>query len=235
MAKKDKTNDGSLTEFLYCQSCKKFQRFKDKTCSKCGEPFEVETSKESLEANGKHGWWQASDGYWYPPEEKVTEAEKIDYSHLPPPPASASNDVSESTLVLKVGVLLGGVMIAAGTLLPFETLGRGLISINRTAFQLGADLTLTADGPIILLLGLVAAGIGLSLLTNTKMPSLVQRSPIIVGLGAALDTGITWTGINGNINDLHSQGYAASIGTGFWITAVGVVLTIASGISLRTS
>ena len=67
------------------------------------------------------------------------------------------------------------------------------------------------------------------------MPSLVQRSPIIVGLGAALDTGIIWTGINGNINDLHSQGYAASIGTGFWITAVGVVLTIASGISLRTS
>jgi len=235
MVKKDKSNDGSLTEYLYCQSCKKFQRFKDKVCSQCANPFEDQANKESLDANGKHGWWQASDGKWYPPEEKVAEVEKIDYSHLPPPPPSAAKEDSDSTLVLKVGILLGGAMIAAGTLLPFETLGGGLISINRTAFQLGANLKLTVDGPIILLLGLIGAGIGLSLLTNTKMPSLVQSSPIIVGLGAALDTGFIWAGINGNVNDLHSQGFAASIGTGFWITAVGVVLTIVSGISLKAS
>jgi hypothetical protein len=32
-------NKAPLTEYLYCQSCKKFQRFHNKSCTRCGAPF----------------------------------------------------------------------------------------------------------------------------------------------------------------------------------------------------
>lgn len=45
---------GSLTEYLYCQSCKKFLAFKDKNCSKCGKLYESETVPISTLTSDSH-------------------------------------------------------------------------------------------------------------------------------------------------------------------------------------
>ena len=38
---------GSLTEYLNCQSCNKFQRFHNKSCTRCGSPIRSETEPVS--------------------------------------------------------------------------------------------------------------------------------------------------------------------------------------------
>ena len=39
MAKKNKSSDSSEMQYLYCQSCKKYQQFNNKSCTLCGAPF----------------------------------------------------------------------------------------------------------------------------------------------------------------------------------------------------
>ena len=53
----------------------------------------------------------------------------------------------------------------------------GFISISRNAFQMGTSERMTADGPIVLVVGLILIGIGVARLTNTAIPRFVQRSP----------------------------------------------------------
>ena len=171
------------------------------------------------------GWWQASDGKWYPPN-------KVSSAHLPPPPASAR--AADPTLILKIGVLVGGALVAISSLLPFVTAGTGFVSINRTAFQLGQGLSLTVDGPLILVFGLLLVAIGITRLSKTGMPGFVQKSPTVLGVVTCLEVISLGTSINSLVNSMKASGVAiASFGMGFWLCVVGAVVATLSAIALR--
>lgn len=50
------------------------------------------------------GWWQASDGKWYPPEQAT----------LPPPPRQSSSAPAKSTSTWKLFAVFGGIAVVAG-------------------------------------------------------------------------------------------------------------------------
>lgn len=50
-----------------------------------------------------HGWWMASDGKWYPPEQST---------HLPPPPASPNRQAMNGCL--KAALIAGAVVFVLG-------------------------------------------------------------------------------------------------------------------------
>jgi hypothetical protein len=132
-------------------------------------------------------------------------------------------------------VAASGVLAALGTLLPWMTAASGFISISRNAFQMGAGESMTADGPIVLVLGLILVGIGVARLTNTAMPRFVQRSPIIAGLGIGVVLGYDYDSIHQWALSLNSSGALGSVGTGFWVCCVGDALAILAGIGLMNS
>lgn len=159
----------------------------------------------------------------------------------PPPPVMGSSVSDAPTfeesprVVLCWTVVVSGVLVAVGTLLAWMTATTGFISILRNAFQMGDHESMTMDGPIVLVLGLILIGIGVARLTNTAMPRFVQRSPIIVGLGIGVVLGIDYQSIHQWAQSVNSGVAIASVGTGFWGCCVGDVLAIVAGIGLMSS
>ena len=153
----------------------------------------------------------------------------------PSPPPSAQTIERDPRTVLCWAVVAGGALLSIGTLFAWMTASAGIISVSRNAFQMGAHESLTADGPIVLVLGLIILGIGITRLTNTAMPSLVQRSPIIAGLGAAAVLGYDYHSIQQWAQSINSTYSLASVGPGFWVCCVGDALAIVAGIALRRS
>ena len=111
----------------------------------------------------------------------------------------------------------------------------GIFSVSRNSFQMGNHESMTLDGPIVMVLGLLLMGIGVARLTNTSMPHFVQRSPIVVGLGIALVLGYDYNSIHQYALSLNGSGALGAVGTGFWVCCVGDALAIAAGIGLMSS
>ncbi len=149
-------------------------------------------------------------------------------------PTSATFEEDPRT-VLCWTVAASGALVALGALLPWMTASSGFISISRNAFQMGARESMTTDGPIVLVLGLILVGIGVARLTNTAMPRFVQRSPIIAGLGIGVVLGYDYHSIHQWAASLNSSGALGSVGAGFWVCCVGDVLAILAGIGLMSS
>ena len=143
--------------------------------------------------------------------------------------------MEDSRTVLSWTVVAGGALVALGSLLAWMTATAGIFSISRNAFQLGDHESMTVDGPIVMVLGLLLIGIGVARLTNTSMPRFVQKSPIIVGLGVALVLGYDYQSIHQWALSLNSSGALGSVGTGYWVCCVGDALAILAGIGLLSS
>jgi len=124
-------------------------------------------------------------------------------------------------------------MVAGGTLLAWLTATTGILSIGRNAFQLGANQSLTFDGPVVLLLGLVIMAMGVARLTNTAMPRFVQSSPLVAGLAAAVVLGLEYSSLHDWVNQVSGAYATASIGTGYWICCAGALITVFAGLSSR--
>lgn len=148
-------------------------------------------------------------------------------------PESAPVFEGDSRTVLCWAIVVGGALLSIGTLLAWMTASAGVINVSRNAFQMGAHESVTVDGPIVLVLGLIILGIGIARLTNSSMPRLVQRSPVIAGLGAAVILGYDYHAIQQWAQSLNSTFALGSVGTGFWVCCVGDLLAIGAGIGLR--
>jgi len=80
-------------------------------------------------------------------------------------PASSSAEISPNRKNAGIMMVAGALLVAVGTALPWFNVSSGYYSINRNAFQFGANLSMTlAPGPIILIMALVMAYDGLRLL-----------------------------------------------------------------------
>jgi hypothetical protein len=127
--------------------------------------------------------------------------------------------------------IIGGILLAVGTLLPWMTFGLG--ELTRNGFQLGADESLTADGPVLVLLGVLTAVIGITRLTNSSMPRGIQRSTLVTGLISGAVVGLNWSGIHSLVQNVQGTGTLAQVGYGYWICAIGAGLAVFSGFILR--
>ena len=91
------------------------------------------------------------------------------------------------------------------------------------------------DGVITLILGVVTILIGVTQLTATNLPILLQRSPIITGAISGIVAIINYLDVQQRIEDVREESelIAASVGAGIWTLVVGAVLAIVGGILVR--
>ena len=136
--------------------------------------------------------------------------------------------------------VVAGALIAAGVFLPWISVPFGGLGASQNAFQLGAfNESFRIDGVIALALGVVAVVIGIADLTNSALSRFIQRSPIIVGIGAGVLVATRLSALNALVNgvDPALKGFGlghASIGAGFYMVAVGAGLAVIAGLILRS-
>jgi hypothetical protein len=135
--------------------------------------------------------------------------------------------------------IVAGALIAAGVFLPWISLTVLGVDLSKNAFQLGAiNGSFTIDGVIALALAVVAVVIGIAGLTNSALPRFIQRSPIIVGIGAGVLAATRISALNTLISSASPAvkgGFGnASIGAGFYLVAVGAGMAVIAGLILRS-
>jgi hypothetical protein len=130
--------------------------------------------------------------------------------------------------------VLGGGLIVLGSCLPWFT---GMVYGNHaTAFtEYGVE---RGAGILTLLLGVLTILIGVSHLTAIRLPALMQRSAVGVGV----ITGIVviydylrftrFWGLLGNPG-IYFIEFTIEIGSGFWMVMGGAILAIVGGVLIR--
>lgn len=134
---------------------------------------------------------------------------------------SVDSDQPDTTTAGAALALVGGAMMVVGTVMPWVT-AVAIITVNRNAFQLGANDTLTLEGPIVLLFGIVTLVIGITRLRQAEMPRYFQRSSIVTGLLAGIVVALDYP-----TNHPFEPGY------GYWVCAAGALVAVVGGIVLR--
>lgn len=122
---------------------------------------------------------------------------KLDYSlktmDSPSEPITEKAFSAENDAVAGNFCLIGGALIAIGSFFPYVVVTSMLgISISRNAFQLGQNLSMTYEGPLIVAAGLLLALRGLNLkgTLGAKRPS--GWSPIWASIFGALVVANAW-------------------------------------------
>jgi hypothetical protein len=125
--------------------------------------------------------------------------------------------------------VVAGVLAAIGTALPFNktTLG-GTLVISRNAYQLGANLSMNATGPILMILAIAmfASGLGYLGFFQFRVHPVQQ---LIVAAIVVFDTIFAVTG--GRVH-VTGESYSYSYGIGGGITLLGGLLFALAGAML---
>jgi hypothetical protein len=123
-----------------------------------------------------------------------------------------------------------------GSLLPWVSI-TGLLSLNRTGFQLGVNNSFSVDGAIVLLLGLVTTIICGARLTKSNVPPFLARSSIVTAIGAGIVLAPDFSSLHDLANRAHQISGAefGSIGIGYWLCIAGAVSAFIGGLVLRSS
>jgi hypothetical protein len=147
----------------------------------------------------------------------------------PPPPPAPSGLMRNPVVPGATMTLLGGVLIVLGSFLPWLTATAPLVgTISRNGMEGG-------DGIITLILGVVTILIGVTELTATSLPTLLQRSPIVTGAITVIVAVINYLNVQQRIEDVREESelIAASVGAGIWTLVVGAVSAIVGGVLVR--
>jgi hypothetical protein len=124
---------------------------------------------------------------------------------------------------------LGGLLIVLGSFLPWLTATAPFVgTITRNGMEGG-------DGIITLILGVLTILIGVSQLTATRMPALLQRSSIVTGAITGAVAIYDYVEVQRRIEDVKEQSelISASVGAGIWTLIVGAILAIVGGVVVR--
>jgi hypothetical protein len=132
--------------------------------------------------------------------------------------------------------ICGGLLAVLSAFLPWMSAHVLLATLDRNAFQLGANLGFSADGLVLVLLGLVAVLIGITRAVRASMPPFVQRSPIIVGIGLAVVPAARVGSISHLAQSVsaNSSLASASVGFGLWLAFFAAAITFIGGLVLRS-
>jgi hypothetical protein len=130
--------------------------------------------------------------------------------------------------------IFGGVALSVGTFLPWLTAaavsGSSFSgSLSRSGFQLGAGNSLSFEGPLCLALGIFAIVMGIARLISKNMPSYLLHAATLSVIAAGVVLADRYPDIHNLVQQLHWQSVfwrPASIGSGFWICCIGVLIPI---------
>jgi hypothetical protein len=157
-----------------------------------------------------------------PPESPPTAAQPPE---SPPPAGLVRNQIVPGATMIG----LGGLLIVLGSFLPWLTATAPFVgTITRKGMEGG-------DGIITLILGVVTILIGVSQLTATQMPALLQRSSIVTGVITGAVAIYDYVEVQRRIEDVKEQTelISASVGAGIWTLIVGAILAIVGGMVVR--
>jgi hypothetical protein len=158
-----------------------------------------------------------------PPESPPAAAQPPE---SPPPAGLVRNQMVPGATMIG----LGGLLIVLGSFLPWLTATAPFVgTISRNGMEGG-------DGIITLILGVVVTIlIGVSQLTATRMPALLQRSSIVTGVITGAVAIYDYVEVQRRIEDVKEQSelISASVGAGIWTLIVGAILAIVGGVVVR--
>jgi hypothetical protein len=168
------------------------------------------------------GWWMATDGRWYPPEQhpdrQVTDATV----------APADRRPSAATNIFRSVVMVAGIVMVLGAgLMPwFEASGGSGVTNSIRGIENDTNTWIVGDfgdGWLLLVIGLLAIGVGLYL----PRAQHELRNRLRVGLMVAAGVGLAWlVASNQNIHSKLDQvvgNFNLAIGAGFWLAGLGCI------------
>jgi len=148
------------------------------------------------------------------------------------------NENDEQVLVpIPIGwewvLIIAGALTAIGSFLPWEQASSGLASLTRNGFQLGADLSFSPDGLIVMILGVIAALIGITRLTGRQFPRWLNGSPMWLGAVILFESISDERSLTTMVNGLRRQDPSGlyTVGYGVWFAIVGGALIAFAGLA----
>jgi hypothetical protein len=136
----------------------------------------------------------------------------------------------------------GGAVAVVGAFLPWVDIHDPYSAIIvRNAFELGglrlgADPRFSADGLVVVILGLVAVSIGVVVAARASVPRFIRWSPIIAGVCLAIASAARFGSIHGFATRLTAAfpDVSGSLGIGWWAALSGALLIIAGGLVAKS-
>lgn len=126
-------------------------------------------------------------------------------------------------------VLVGGLLVIVGSFLPWITATSGFGSVSVSGMDHGGD------GIFTLVLGVIAALIGMAQLIKAQLPGIIRGSPAIIGVSLGVITFFDHSDIRNRIARAavsSSGALSSTVGQGIWSLYLGAVLIFIGGISL---
>jgi hypothetical protein len=168
-----------------------------------------------------------------PPDEPPVASSKRAFVRETPPHSVASAErLRQAPTGWDWVLIVAGALVAISSLLPWEQASTGFASINRNGLQLGADLSFSADGLIVMALGAVVALVAVAILTTKSCPWWVNGLPIIIGAIVLLFGIADEISIANTVSGLRSSYPTGvySVGYGVWLVIVAGAIIVLAGV-----
>ena len=129
-------------------------------------------------------------------------------------------------------LIAGGTLMIIGSFLPWWHESIAFVNVDRNGMQLGNAMGFSADGVWTMAMGAITALIGITRLTRTPFPPLVQRSPIVAGAVALFVSIGDLASINSTNQSLQVKNPTGSysVGYGLWLVIVGSAIAVIFGL-----
>jgi Protein of unknown function (DUF2510) len=150
------------------------------------------------------------------------------FSGMVQPPAAGVPAVGHVKSTGSVLVLIGGVLMTLGTMLPWETVSAESIYSGTLATVKG---TSEGAGPLVLVAGLVVALLAVLVLTSTIGKRNGGVATLVIAAASLVFTFGNWSSISKDIKDAPT-GVTATIGIGLVLAATGGMLAVIASIAL---
>lgn len=167
------------------------------------------------------GWWQASDGKWYPPEQPPPGYWQAADGRWYPPQARAPHRTGEAAAGTKGNEPLMKLLIAAGAAGMLLGLFMSWASIGPFSVD-GID---TDDGKLYLVLALCTCGVVAVLLVKWFLQGLAVATTVLGVIGAAFAILEMAT-----VGDDSEAIFEVSVGAGLYVNLIGSVALTAGAI-----
>ncbi len=166
------------------------------------------------------GWWKASDGKWYPPDQRPATQPPPPPPGAPQPQSPALVDAPRSHPAARWLLVAGAALVIIGAPLPWAEVSAPFVgSLTKNGTE--------GDGIITLILGLALVGLGAPAIFGGKRlkVGLAVGAVIVAGLVMVV-AGVDIADVQDIVNDVEAEEAlaTASVGMGLWLTAIGGAL-----------
>lgn len=121
--------------------------------------------------------------------------------------------------------VLGGLLVAVGSFLPWVTAASGLGTVSKSGMEGG-------DGTITLVLGIAIIILALAPMMGVKASSVTAVLLILAAAGAGFIGFVNMKDVQERVASVTSEYVSASVGAGLWALLIGAVVAFLGGIAI---